>query len=105
MYCRNCGKEIDDKAYICIHCGVKVQEETPRYIYPKTYKAPFNGFALAGLIWAVFIPLLGWIFGGIGLHRANRAKFDEAGKVMSILAITLASVSFVIALALQVAFM
>lgn len=22
MYCRNCGKEIDDKAYVCVHCGV-----------------------------------------------------------------------------------
>jgi len=22
MFCRNCGKEIDDKAAICIHCGV-----------------------------------------------------------------------------------
>lgn len=22
MYCRNCGKEIDDKAFVCVHCGV-----------------------------------------------------------------------------------
>ncbi len=22
MYCRNCGQQIDDKAAICIHCGV-----------------------------------------------------------------------------------
>ncbi len=22
MYCTNCGKEIDDKAVVCIHCGV-----------------------------------------------------------------------------------
>jgi len=22
MYCNNCGKEIDDKALICVHCGV-----------------------------------------------------------------------------------
>ncbi len=22
MYCRNCGKEIDEKAVICPHCGV-----------------------------------------------------------------------------------
>lgn len=21
MFCRNCGKEIDDKAVICVHCG------------------------------------------------------------------------------------
>lgn len=22
-YCPNCGKEIDEKAFVCIHCGVK----------------------------------------------------------------------------------
>ena len=22
MYCYNCGKEIDDKAVVCVHCGV-----------------------------------------------------------------------------------
>lgn len=26
MYCRNCGQQIDDKAVVCIHCGVAVQE-------------------------------------------------------------------------------
>ena len=24
MYCKNCGKEIDDLAAVCIHCGVAV---------------------------------------------------------------------------------
>ncbi len=23
MYCQNCGAEIDDNAYVCIHCGVR----------------------------------------------------------------------------------
>lgn len=27
MFCRNCGQEIDDKAYVCPHCGVKVERE------------------------------------------------------------------------------
>lgn len=25
MYCRNCAKQIDDKAVVCIHCGVPPQ--------------------------------------------------------------------------------
>lgn len=25
MYCKNCGKEIDDNAIICIHCGVSTE--------------------------------------------------------------------------------
>jgi len=27
MFCKNCGKEIDDKAYICPHCGVKTDKK------------------------------------------------------------------------------
>ena len=28
MFCKNCGKEIDDKAAICVHCGVKTNLKT-----------------------------------------------------------------------------
>lgn len=27
MFCKNCGREIDDKASICIHCGVSTDKE------------------------------------------------------------------------------
>jgi uncharacterized membrane protein YvbJ len=27
MYCNNCGKEIDNKAVICIHCGVSTNNQ------------------------------------------------------------------------------
>lgn len=27
MYCKNCGREIDDCAYVCPHCGVKTGKE------------------------------------------------------------------------------
>lgn len=29
MFCKNCGKEIDDNAYVCPNCGVKVAKEEP----------------------------------------------------------------------------
>ncbi len=29
MYCRNCGKEIDDKAEVCINCGVFTKSNEP----------------------------------------------------------------------------
>lgn len=25
MFCKNCGKQIDDKAVICVHCGVATE--------------------------------------------------------------------------------
>lgn len=27
MFCSNCGKEIDDKAVICIHCGCATKNQ------------------------------------------------------------------------------
>ena len=30
MYCTNCGKEINDKAVICVNCGVAVVKEEKR---------------------------------------------------------------------------
>jgi len=27
MFCRNCGKEIDNKAVVCVHCGVPPKAE------------------------------------------------------------------------------
>ena len=27
MYCKNCGKEIDNNAAVCIHCGVATDAE------------------------------------------------------------------------------
>lgn len=26
MYCKNCGQQIDDKAAVCIHCGVSTKD-------------------------------------------------------------------------------
>lgn len=33
MYCKNCGQQIDDKAAVCIHCGVATQDQ-PLYQQP-----------------------------------------------------------------------
>lgn len=42
MYCRKCGKEINDDAYVCIYCGAKAHE-TPE-------EKPANtGYAGAGV--------------------------------------------------------
>lgn len=43
MYCKHCGKEVDDKAVVCIHCGCALDNwqippmpENPEYMEPKT---------------------------------------------------------------------
>jgi len=52
MFCKNCGKEIDDKADICIHCGVKVSK-----LSTETKDTPSN---LAGVASCCF-PVVGLI--------------------------------------------
>jgi hypothetical protein len=66
MYCRYCGKEIDEKAPICIYCGMLVGEEKPNR---KFYTA---GFVLG--ILSLCIPVYGTILGIIGLPMACISK-------------------------------
>ena len=32
MYCKNCGEEIDDKAAICVKCGVYIEEKKKKNV-------------------------------------------------------------------------
>lgn len=54
MYCSNCGKEIDDKAVVCIHCGCATSNQINNTANQKSMTC------------AVIL----WLFlGGIGMHR------------------------------------
>ena len=57
---------------------------------PNTVQEESNGMATAGFVCSFFVPLLGWIFGGIGLARAN--KRNGKGKGFSIAALIIATV-------------
>ena len=48
--------------------------------------------AIAGFVCSFFIPLLGWIFGGIGLSRSK--KLDGKGKGFSISALIISTIEF-----------
>lgn len=55
MYCWNCGKEIDDKAVFCVHCGVATEH--------KKEKEKVNAFGIAGFIVSLVSLELGIVFG------------------------------------------
>ena len=82
MFCKNCGKEIDDKAVVCPYCGVQT-ENLP------VQRSKSNGLAVLGLVFAFLIPIVGLILSAIG--RVNTTKGDTdyglatAGIVISIL--------------------
>ncbi|MCK9471835.1 MAG: zinc-ribbon domain-containing protein [Bacilli bacterium] len=100
-FCTNCGKEIDSNAYVCIHCGVKTgKSDQPAQVYnnqPAYVSNEGTTLGLVALIVGLFIPIVGWICGGIGLSRANKAN-NKTGKTLCIIALvtsTLASIYWV----------
>ena len=61
MYCRYCGKQIEDDARFCPYCGSAQQEERqappPQQRYVDPNDAPSGGFAVLGF----FFPVVGLI--------------------------------------------
>ena len=86
MYCRKCGREIPYDSNVCPYCSEEVIDGSKPQEYKRT-----NSMAIVGLITAFISPILGWIFGGIGLKRANEGY---GGKKIAILAIIIATISF-----------
>ena len=73
MYCRNCGSEIDDKAFACPYCGVATSEaqnhSQPNIVINNTNQAVNSIHPMTSQKnkWVAFILCL---FGGVfGIHR------------------------------------
>lgn len=70
MFCHNCGKQIDDKAVVCVHCGFATLNFTA--------KTNPNEPANTGLVFlALIFPMIGIMLGVIensnGKKRAGKA--------------------------------
>lgn len=86
MFCRKCGAQISDDANVCPYCGERVV-----LVNNYTSERRTNSFAIAGFILSFISPILGWIFGGIGLKRSNNRY---GGRAMSLAAIIIATLLF-----------
>ena len=95
MFCKTCGKEVNDQAVICPHCGCAIKEVSA----PAPVKASKNlnvlglvGFilALVSLLIALFgsIATAGLICSIIGLVQANK---KNQGKGLAIAGICVAA--------------
>ena len=73
MYCSKCGKEINDEAVICVHCGCAIESKTASVTNQND--APNTGLAVLGF----FIPLVGLILYLINKDTAP-LKAKSAGK-------------------------
>ena len=91
MYCKNCGKQIDDRAVICPHCGVPAETEK---VKPATPGLCVAGFVISILsIWFGIIfcipPILAIALSAQGNRKAKKNGFHSnlgtAGLVIGIL--------------------
>lgn len=108
MYCENCGANIDESKGVlkfCPNCGAQLvknadgtvnavdrQKPVPVVVNNVSeVKAGTNGYAIIGLIMALFYPLalLGLIFGIVGLRNSKKIN---SGAGLSIAAITISSI-------------
>lgn len=99
MFCKNCGKEIDDNAYVCPHCGVKVASgQEVGTSAPKKV----NGFGVAGFVVSLvslisglffYTSIVGLILSIIGMRFKNRYTSCNglaiAGLVLGILSLVI----------------
>lgn len=86
MFCRNCGKEISDNAYVCPYCGVKVAEEREN--------ATNNTMAVVGFVLSFLIPIAGLIVSIIALKKSK--EMDGTGKSLATAGIVISIVATVL---------
>ncbi len=73
MFCSKCGKEINDEAVVCVHCGCAV--ENRKVAAANGGDAPSTGLAVLGF----FFPLIGLILYLVNKDTAP-LKAKSAGK-------------------------
>ena len=93
MFCKNCGKEVNDNAVICPHCGVQLAQLKGGKAEEES-KAN-NSMAIIGFVLSFFISIAGLICSIIAYKKCR----DEglSGKGFAIAGIAISAASMVIA--------
>lgn len=84
MFCKNCGREVDDNAIICPACGVLVGE----------IKKEKNVLALIGFILSFFVPLAGLICSIIARKKCREEHMD--GESLALAGIIISAIELAI---------
>ena len=63
MFCKKCGKEIDDSAVICPNCGCATDNYAERKVVKREKGSSLVGWSIASLVLAFVAPLFGLVMG------------------------------------------
>ena len=89
MFCKFCGKEINDNAVICPNCGVA----TDNYNNAATAPEQKNTMALIGFILSFFVAIAGLIISIIAYKNAKKPEYNGDGKNFALAGIIISAVS------------
>ena len=116
MYCKNCGKQLDDSAVICPGCGCATdnfyKNGYAEQAQQNTANKSANIFAIISLVLGIIglwlgvlfciIPALGIIFGIVGLKKSDKTGTGRGvatgGLVTSIISFCLWAMFFIVIL-------
>lgn len=70
-YCSHCGKELVDEAVICVHCGCAIDGSLSKKGQTNADQWNTAKNANGAIICAILVPLLGLIFGIIGVAKCT----------------------------------
>lgn len=99
--CQNCGQEIFHESKYCPNCGFNLSDHVFSHSeYNTYYEQPRKADSSERLgFWAIiggiFIPLLGWILGGMTISRAKKANNEKARK-RGVIAVIIGTINFFI---------
>ncbi len=94
MYCENCGREIDDNAVICPHCGVAVGRKANQSVEQG------NTLAIVGFVLSFFIALAGLICSIIGYKKSKNEGAPHQG--LALAGIIISAISMGLALLIYI---
>ncbi len=101
-FCTNCGKEIDENAVICVHCGVQVKANNGNVtmseedIIDKKAKNALT-FGLISIV-AWIIPIIGYVMTILGFVNASKGMKSEKYKGRAIAGLVLSIIFFLASL-------
>ncbi|MDE6667484.1 MAG: DUF4190 domain-containing protein [Clostridia bacterium] len=91
MFCKNCGKDIDDSAVVCPNCGVATDN-----MGKNTTPAPAqkNTIALVGFILAILeFNVIALILSIVGLTNSRKPEYAGDGKGLAIAGIVISCIT------------